>query len=177
MNADAEATGRRKQPEGRLPYDDEPTVMGMDERATWMQFFATVATTAVYLSVVVPRALSEPIADVSWVVPMLWALGVSITLVILGSIAAGIGGAMVLTIKGRDVDSELRSDRRDKEIELYARRRTYWMLVLIVGGALVLAMLDLDTFWIGNFVYVAATLESVVQTIVKLRAYRRGFTS
>jgi hypothetical protein len=177
MNADATAKGRPKHPEGRLPYDDEPTVMGMDERATWMQLFATAATTGVYLGVVVPRALSEPIADISWVVPMLWAIGISMVAVILGSIAAGIGGAMVLTMRGRDVDSELKSDRRDKEIELYARRRTYWMLVLTVVGALVLAMLDAETFWIGNFVFLAATLESITQTVVKLRAYRRGFTS
>lgn len=170
MNADATA-------KGRLPNDDEPAVMGMDERATWMQLLATIATAAVYLGIVIPRVLSQPVEDVSWVVPLVWAIGISIVAVILGSIAAGIGGAVVLTIKGRDVDSELKSDRRDKEIELYARRRTYWMLVLIILGALVLAMVDAHTFWIGNFIYVAATLESIAQTVVKLRAYRRGFAS
>lgn len=177
MNADATAKGPRKQPEGRLPRDDEPVVMGMDERATWMQLLATVATAGVYLGIVIPRVFNQPVDEVSWVVPMLWAIGLSIVAVVLGSIAAGIGGAVALTIKGRDVDSELRTDRRDKEIEMYARRRTYWMLVLIILGALVLAMVDAHSFWIGNFVYVAATLESMAQTVVKLRAYRRGFTS
>lgn len=170
MNADATA-------KGRLPQDDESVVMGMDERATWMQLFATLATAGVYLGVVIPRVVSQPLDQVSWVTPMIWAIGISIVSVILGSIAAGIGGAMALTIKGRDVDSELRSDRRDKEIEQFARRRTYWMLVLTIVGALVLAMVDAHTFWIGNFVYVAATLESIAQAVVKLRAYRRGFTS
>lgn len=177
MNADAWAKGHSTSPQSRLPHDDEPTVMGMDERATWMQLLATVGTSAVYFGVIIPRAIAGPIDEISWVVPMLWAIGVSLVAVILGSIAAGIGGAVALTIKGRDVDSELRSDRRDKEIETYARRRTYWMLLVTVAGALVLAMLDVDTFWIGNFVYAVATLESIVQTIVKLRAYRRGFTS
>ncbi|HET9516760.1 MAG TPA: hypothetical protein VFO77_03435 [Actinoplanes sp.] len=160
----------------RLPDDDEPTVMGMDERGTWLQLAATLVTATAYLVVVVPRVLSRPVAEVSWVQPMLWAIGGSIAAVILGAILAGIGGALVLTLRGRDVDSELHSDRRDRDIERYARRRTYWLLGLAAGGALILAMLDADTFWIGNFVYLTVAVESVLQSTIKIRAYRRGFT-
>jgi len=172
MNA---AKSERDEP--RLPRDDEPTVMGMDERASWMALVAGAGTLIAYVVIVAPRVASNPIEDVEWVVPMLWCIGIMIATVIVGSILMGIGGAVGLTMRGRDVDSELGSDRRDKDIERYARLRTYWATSLLGAGVLVLAMLDVDTFWIGSFVFVAAALTTLMQSIIKIRAYRRGFVA
>lgn len=163
--------------ESRLPRDDEPTVMGMDERASWMTLIASAGTLVAYAAVVAPRVASQPIEDVEWVVPMLWCIGIMIATVILGSILMGIGGAVGLTIRGRDVDSELASDRRDKDIERYSRLRTYWATSVLGAGALILAMLDVDTFWIGSFIFVIAALTTIMQAVIKIRAYRRGFVA
>ena len=166
----------RKLPrEPHRPADDEPTVMGMDERSAWVQVFAFAITTGAYLAVVIPRVRNNPIDEVQWVVPMLWALGISILTVIVGSIIAGIGGAIGLTIRGLDVDSELASDSRDKDIARHARLRTYWAGTALGMGALILAMLDVDTFWIGTYVYVVASVGAIAEAIVRIRAYRRGF--
>ena len=43
------------------------------------------------------------------------------------------------------------------------------------GGALVLAMLDADTFWIGNLLFLFGTVSAVVEAITKIGLYRRGF--
>ena len=170
-------SGHKLPREPHRPADDEPTVMGMDERASWVQVFTFAATTGAYLAVVLPRARHEPIEDVQWVVPMLWTLGISILTVIIGSIIAGIGGAIGLTIRGLDVDSELASDSRDKAIARHARLRTYWAGTAIGLGALILAMIDADTFWIGTYVYVMASIAAIAEAVVRIRAYRRGFVA
>jgi len=163
--------------EPHRPADDEPTVMGMDERAAWVQIFAFAITTIAYLAVVTPRVANDPIDEVEWVVPMLWALGLSILSVIVGSIIAGIGGAIGLTMRGLDVDTELSSDSRDKDIARHARLRTYWATPVVALGALILAMLDVDTFWIGTFVFVISSIGAIADAVVRIRAYRRGFVA
>jgi len=161
--------------ESHRPSDEEPTVMGMEERSAWVQVFAFAITTGAYLVVVLPEVSSKPIDDVDWVVPLLWALGISILTVIIGSIIAGVGGAIGLTKRGLNVDSELASDSRDKDIARHARLRTYWVMPVLAMGALILAMLDVDTFWIGTFIFVIATIGAIADAVVRIRAYRRGF--
>lgn len=163
--------------EPHRPADDEPTVMGMDERAAWVQIFAFAATTIAYLVVVIPRVATQPIDEVEWVVPLLWAMGLSILSVIVGSIIAGIGGAIGLTIRGLDPDAELASDKRDKDIARHARLRTYWATPVVALGALILAILDVDTFWIGSFIYVVTSIAAIADAVVRIRAYRRGFVA
>jgi len=163
--------------EPHRPADDEPTVMGMEERSAWVQVFVFVITTGAYLAVVLPRAWSQPIDEVEWVVPLLWALGISIVSVIVGSIIAGVGGAIGLTIRGLDVDSELATDSRDKDIGRHARLRTHWVASVLGAGTLILAMLDVDTFWIGTFVFVVSSIGAIAEAVVRIRAYRRGFVA
>lgn len=160
----------------RLARDDEPPVMSMDERATWVQLIFTALTSTGYLIAVVPQALEAPIEDVNWVTPMLWAIGISIVGVIVGSIMAGIGGAIGLTIRGRNVDAELGSDFRDKAIENHSRLRTYWMLMVVFLALLVLLMLEVDPFWIASALYVGLSIQTVAAQVVKIRAYRRGWS-
>ena len=163
--------------EPHRPSDDEPTVMGMEERSAWVQVFAFAITTGAYLVIVLPQVSSKPIDEVEWVAPLLWALGISILTVIIGSIIAGVGGAIGLTMRGLSADTELSSDSRDKDIARHARLRTYWVMPVLSMGALILAMLDVDTFWIGTFVFVVATIGAIADAVVRIRAYRRGFVA
>jgi hypothetical protein len=164
-------------PEPRLARDDEPPVMSMDERATWVQLIFTALTSTGYLVAVIPQVIEGPVADVNWIAPMLWAIGISIVGVIIGSIMAGIGGAIGLTIRGRNVDAELASDFRDKAIENHSRLRTYWMLMLVFLALLVLLAFEVDHFWIASTLYIGLSIQTVAAQVVKIRAYRRGFAS
>lgn len=157
--------------------DDEPTVMGMDERSAWIQIFVFAITTGAYLFVVLSRIRVTPVEDVEWVAPLLWAIGISIVTVIVGSIISGISGAMGLTMRGRNVDAELASDARDKDIARHARLRTYWVGPVVGLGALVLAMFEVDPLWIGTYVFVVSAIGAIADAVVRIRAYRRGFVS
>ena len=154
--------------------DEAPAVMAMEERGAWAQVIATSVTTIAYAIVIVPRALRGPIADVSWVTPMIVTIAVSIVAVVVGSIVAGVSGAALLTIRGRDVTSELGKDHRDLLIANNGRLRAFWVYSLLSFGALVLAMIDADTFWIGHWVYATATVGTLIEAATKIRSYRRG---
>ena len=161
-----------------LPHDeteDERVPMTMDERGVWVYLVAVVVTSGAYLVVMIPRTLSEPIAEISWVTPMLWALGVSVFSTIVGSIVAAIGSAVTISTRGDNPKVELASDERDKEIKRYGDRKTYGILGASMFVTLVLTMIGADLFWIANAVFVFGTTGAIVETIVKIRAYRRGF--
>lgn len=156
--------------------DDAPAPMTVDERAVWVQLVAFVLSTGGYLMVVIPRAIAGPIDQVSWAVPMLWAIGASILGTIVGSIIAAIGSAVGSAARGRDPACDLVSDARDKDIARLGSRATQTVTGLGMLGVLILAMVDADSFWIGNAVFLAGFAGAVVEVIVKIRAYRNGFS-
>lgn len=159
----------------RQPGDDDPIVMTAEERSVWVYLAVVVITSTAYFAVVIPRAVSQPIEDVSWVTPMLWTLGFSIVGTIVGSIVGAIGGAIGLAVRGIEPEGLLEGDMRDKEIKYYGDRRAAAGSAGAMFGVLVLAMIGADLFWIGNLVFLAGTVGVLVETTTKIRAYRRGF--
>ena len=159
----------------RRPGDDDPVVMTAEERSVWVYLALVVITSTAYFAVVIPRVVSQPIEDVSWITPMLWALGFSIVGTIIGSIVGAVGGAVSLAARGIDPEGQLESDQRDKDIKRYGDRRAAAVSSGAMFGILVLAMIGADLFWIGNTVFVAGTVGALLETITKLVAYRRGF--
>ncbi len=155
--------------------DDDPIVMTADERSVWVYLAVVVITSTAYFAVVIPRAVSQPIEDVSWITPMLWALGFSIVGTIIGSIVGAIGGAVGLAIRGIEPKGQLEGDMRDKDIKRLGDRRAAAVSGAAMFGVLVLAMTGADLFWIGNLVFLAGTVGAFVETITKIRAYRGGF--
>ena len=67
------------------------------------------------------------------------------------------------------------SDARDKDIDQIGDRASFGVLGVGFAGALVLAMVDADTFWIGNLLFVVGTIGAILETTTKIRLYRRGF--
>jgi hypothetical protein len=159
----------------RQPEDDDPVIMTVDQRSVWVYLAVVTITSTAYFAVVIPRALNQPIEDVSWIAPMLWAIGVSIVGTIVGSIFGSIGGAIGLAIRGIEPKGQLEGDLRDKDIKKLGDRRS----ALVSGGAmfgvLVLAMIGANLFWIGNLVFLAGTVGAFVEGVTKILAYRRGF--
>ncbi|WP_426508688.1 hypothetical protein ACPPVO_59195 [Dactylosporangium sp. McL0621] len=156
--------------------DDEPVRMTVNERTVWASLATVVVSSGAYGALMVPRLLHQPVAEISWVVPMLWTLGLSIVGSIVLSIVFTIvaeatrGGGSVPACGGT-----VTSDVRDQEIGRRGWRASMIVISVGFGGALVLAMLDAHSFWIGNLLFVFGTIGAVVEAITKLRLYQRGF--
>ena len=161
-----------ERPRLHAPGDDDPVPMTTEERSTWAYLAAVVLTAAGYSAVVVPQALAGPVGEVRWQVPLLVAIGVSVSLTVLGTVlGVAVSGARRAR-RGLDPRLDLGTDERDRAI---GDRRTG----VVSGAALIvvlaLAMVDAPSFWIGNAVYAFGVLGAVLETATKIRAYRRGW--
>lgn len=173
-----------------LEDDDEPVRMTMNERSVWGYLVTVLVTSGAYLALMVTRLATEPVEQIAWVGPMLWTIGASV----LGTLVLTIIGAITSTVtatiarsttpgpRGRQgraavtvVTTDMVSDARDTEIDQVGDRALVGVLGAGFVGVLVLAMLDADTFWIGNLLFVFGTLGAIVETTTKIRLYRRGF--
>lgn len=155
--------------------DDDPVVMTAEERSVWVYLTAVVGTFIVYLAIMVPRLLSQPLDQVSWKAPLIGVLIASIISTIVGSILGAIGGAIGLAIRGIDPTGQLDSDARDKDIARLGSLRGAGAAGVGLFSALVLALFEVDHIWIANAVFLAGTAGALVETTTKIRAYRRGF--
>ncbi|MGN9812486.1 hypothetical protein ACTMSW_24415 [Micromonospora sp. BQ11] len=156
--------------------DDEPVRMTLNERAVWCSVATVVVSSGAYVALMVSRLLSRPAAEISWVGPMLWTMGLAVAgtvlLTIVSTIAAEASRRGGCSPAGR---GEVTSDVRDREIGRLGWRASMRVISVGFGGALVLAMLGADTFWIGNLLFLFGTVGAVVEAITKISLYRRGF--
>ena len=138
--------------------------MPYDEKGTWVYLVVSVVVYAAYVAVILSRADGGALAEVAYVAPLLWSIG--------AAIAAGIVVRIVVELV-RPSES-YRSDERDREL---ARRGTVagqWGVVAGALGALALALVEADSFWIANTIYLGFVLMAVTASVVTLVAYRRG---
>jgi hypothetical protein len=155
--------------------DDEPVRMTVNERTVWTSLAAVVVSSGAYFALMVPRLLRQPVAEISWVVPMLWTVGLSIACSIVFSIVFAIVAGVIRGGGAASPGGAVTSDVRDQEIGRRGWRASMIVISVGFGGALVLAMLDARSFWIGNLLFVFGSIGAVVEAITKLRLYRRGF--
>jgi hypothetical protein len=162
-------------PEPRLD-DNEPVRMTVNERTVWASVVTVIVSSGAYVALMVSRLLSRPIAEISWAGPMLWTMSLAVagtvllTIVFTIAAAANRRGGCSPASRG-----EVTSDVRDQEIGRLGWRASMRVISVGFGGALVLAMLDADTFWIGNLLFLFGTVGAVVEAITKIDLYRRGF--
>ena len=100
---------------------------------------------------------------------MLWAIGASIV----GAIILAIVFAIIAAIVTRREPEN--GDIRDKQIERHGNRIAQSIVAFGSLGALVLAMLEVDFFWIGNALFFVGAVGATVGTIVSIAAYRGVF--
>jgi hypothetical protein len=148
--------------------------MTVSERSVWVQLVVMPLVATVYFATVLPRLADEGVAEISWVVPMIWAIGIIVAGIIAGTIASAIGSAIAATARGDEVDLE-EGDQRDKEIERLGNRKGQFFTGIGTMAVIVLAMFRVDPFWIASTMFLAGILAGVHGAIAKLRAYRRGF--
>ena len=136
-----------------------------EEKGTWIYLAVAIAGYSFYLSRILPEFLAgTPVDEIDYVPVMLWTIG--------GAIVASIIARIIIEII---VPSEsYKSDVRDKEIDRLGERVGSVFIVIGALGALVLAFVDADTFWIANVIYVCFVLSAILSSVTKLIVYRRG---
>lgn len=141
--------------------------MSYEERNVWVMFVVSVLAYAVYVVIVLTRAQDVPLTEVAYVGPLLWSIGGAIVVSILASIAVGLANRR---------DGHL-TDQRDKEINRVGERTGQSFVVIGALAALVLALLEVDWFWIANVIYLCFVLSAIVSSMTKLAAYRQDFST
>ena len=139
--------------------------MSFEERSTWTYAALAFVIPVVYFTVVLRRLNGTEAAEVSYVTPMLIAIGTAVVLSILGSI-------VIALIWPREAGLK---DERDTQINRFGEYIGFYVISI---GALVplgLAMADIDQFWIANSLYLAFVLAALASSVVKIVAYHRGY--
>lgn len=133
------------------------------EKNTWAYGVIAVLGYGLYVAVVLARADGGPLTDVAYVGPLLTTVG--------AAVAAGVVLGIVLGTVSRDRGV---SDEREQAIERMGEHVGQSFLVLGGLGALVLALLEADHFWIANVLYLGFVLSAVLSSVARLVAFRRG---
>jgi hypothetical protein len=139
--------------------------MAPEEKQAWIMIVVSVVAYAIYVAVMLGRITSAPIADVEYIAPLLWTTGASMVGAIVLSIAVGIASP-------KDAGKR---DQRDREIDRFGGH--VGQSFLVIGGlaGIVMAMLELDYFWIANVLYLGFALSAVLGSVAKIFAYRGAF--
>lgn len=153
----------------RTAVDDEREPMTLTEGSRWAFLALVIATTIVYGSIVIPQLSTTSPADIGWQIPMIWAIGITMV----GTIVLSIVLAIITAIITRREPAS--ADVRDKQIERYGDRIAQATMAFGTAGVLVLAMLELDWFWIGNALYLIGAVGAIIGAIASLRASRGVF--
>ncbi|TXK19466.1 hypothetical protein [Homoserinibacter sp. GY 40078] len=149
---------------------DERIPMNTSERAAWIALVLTPVTVAGYLVVVVPQLAGTAVGEIGWQVPMLWSMGINfvgtIVVTILVTIVAGIGAGL------RHQELETGTDERDRGIDRLGGRVALGISAAGLLAVLVLAMIEVDVFWIGNAAFLIGAIGATAGAIAQVGAYR-----
>ena len=139
--------------------------MAFLEKSNWVVLVVGVPTLLIYAALVVPQVLGKPIAEVSWVLPMIFA--------IVGFIVANVLGNVVAAVSNpAEAD---KNDERDREIDHIGERVGNWLIIAGSIAALVLAMTRADHFWIANAIFLGGIAGALLSSATKIAAYHGSF--
>ena len=150
--------------------------MPFEEKMTWVSLVVAVVVPVAYVVVMLGRLGETSAADVSYQWPLLIAMGASVVLSIVGAIVAAIGTAISAEMRGKSASDEIdRKDERDKQISRHGDLVGFYVSSVGMVGVLALTMLEYEYFWIASALYLSFAVGTLVGSVVKLVAYRRGF--
>jgi hypothetical protein len=151
------------------PSDDDRVAPTTDQISRWASLTIITAASIWYFATVLPQLGQRPVADIDWQTPMLWSIGASIV----GAIVLAIVFAIVAAIVTQRQPEN--GDIRDKQIERHGNRVAQAIVAFGSLAALILAMLEVDFFWIGSTLFLVGAVGAVIGTIVSIAAYRGVF--
>lgn len=139
--------------------------MSFEEKSAWIMGVVAAGSYAVYLAIVLGLTGTMPLADFPYVAPLLWTIGASI----------GISIALHAVIGIFSPREAGKKDQRDREI--YRFGEYIGQSFVVIGGvvALLMAMAEVQHFWIANVIYLTFVLSAILGSVAKVVAYRRGF--
>jgi hypothetical protein len=139
--------------------------MAFLEKSNWVTLLVAVPTVLLYLVVVVPQVLGQPIDEVAWVQPMIVTIVVFVVAIILGNIVAA---------AANPGEADM-NDERDREIDRFGERVGTWLIVAGSLAALVLAMVGADHFWLAHAIFFGGLLGALLSSAAKIAAYHGSF--
>jgi hypothetical protein len=139
--------------------------MSFDERLTWLLAAIMVAAPGYYLVSLLTIADARPIHESGYQTPM--------ALSLVGSLAVFAIGYYAI----RAATADRRSDERDTAIDRQSQIAAGGLIFLGAVAALVMAMLDVEQFWIANAVYASFALSGWRLCASRLIGYRGGLPS
>ncbi len=138
--------------------------MAYEEKVAWAGLIVSIIHFTVYLGVLLSRAAVTPMPETPYVDAMLWSIGAAIVVMIIVSIVMAVSTS-------RDGHE---TDIRDKQIKARAEFTSRGFLIAAALAALILAMLELDPFWIANVIYLGFFLSALLESVTKIALYRGG---
>ena len=149
--------------------------MPFEEKMSWVSVVVTVVVAGLYFATVLGQVGDLPAADIAYQRSLLIAIGASIVLMIGGAIAMAIGTAVRAEVTGEgSVDDIDRKDERDVRIGRRGDVVAFHVTSAGALGALALAMLEYEYFWIAIALYLTFVVAALVSDGVKIHAYRWG---
>jgi hypothetical protein len=146
-----------------------------EEKVTWVSLVVTVVVPVAYFAIMLGRLGDTSVANISYQWPLLIAIGASVVLTIVGSILAGIGSGISAELNGRPASGDLGKDERDVRISRHGDLIGFYVSSAGMVGVLALTMLEYEYFWIASALYLSFAVGTLVSSVIKLVAYRRGF--
>jgi hypothetical protein len=140
------------------------TGMSYEEKGAWVYLIVVLGSYGAYIAVILGRADAIPLAEVAYVAPMLWLIGISI--------AANIVGRVV--VETAKPSGSTKSDVRDKDINRLGGYIGGLVLAVAMAVPFGLALAKASQFWIANAMYAAFVAFALAGTLVRIVAYRRG---
>ena len=137
--------------------------MSAQEKSAWIYGVIAVVGYGVYLALLLTAAAAD-LTVVDYVPLMLGTVGGTIVAAIALNIAAGIASPRTATLV----------DERDRRIGRLGDVVGNSFVVIGAVGALVLAFVEADYFWIANTIYLGFVLSALLSAIARVVSYRGG---
>ena len=138
--------------------------MAFEEKRAWIMLVVSAIGYAVYVALVLARADGAGLADTPYAGVMLAVIGAAI-------VAAIVVQAVVVGVSPQEANQK---DQRDQEIARFGDHIGQSFVVIGGVAAMLLAIAEVDHFWIANAVYLAFVLSALLGSVAKIFAYRRG---
>jgi hypothetical protein len=138
--------------------------MSFEEKGTWTYTVIAVVAAVIYFAIVLGQLPQTAVGDIDFQRPLFATIGGTILLTIAAHIVIGIAAP----------DDAGKRDQRDKDINRYGEYVGGVVLGVATVVPLILALAEVDHFWIANTIYMAFVLSTTAGSIVKIVAYRRG---
>ena len=139
--------------------------MTTQERNAWLYGSIAILGYGIYLAMLLTAAQQVPLHQVDYFPFMLWSIGIS---AVLGVVVGIVNGAF------RPKRGPM-FDERDRQISVFGEHVGQAFIVIGAIGALILAIIEADYFWIANLIYLSFALAAVLSSLARIGAYREGF--